>query len=77
MRVTGKMVNGMGWVWSPEGDGSIEESGPKDSRGGMGFDSPLPRLQNTRGLGPMDFRTAMALKLMLMEEPTKDNGYGV
>ena len=61
------MENAMGWVWSPEGDGSIEESGPRDLRGGMGLDSPLPRLLNTRGLGPMDFKMAMALRLMPME----------
>ena len=61
------MENAMGWVWSPEGDGSIEESGPRDLRGGMGLDSPQPQLQNTRGRGPMDFKTAMALRLMLME----------
>lgn len=66
MKDNGKTVKDMDSGLKLEVDGYTGGNGRRVLRVGMVSDNPIHQQPNMKGLGPMDCRTVMGLKLMLM-----------
>lgn len=67
LKVSGRMVDGMGWELRHVDDGFIVENGPVDRKVAMVFGKVQRQTPNTKGRGRVDYRMVTVRKHTLME----------